>query len=345
MASISASDFPDRLGRDVRLHAGLEDERPWALPELEAGARAVGVALLLAQVHVDAADELPAEDHVHHEQRVIVGRAARQADVAHAQLRLRGAGAVHGDDAAGRRRRGVERSDVDQIRVDALRAGPVAEGPGDERGEAIVRRIADGNHCRVLRRVHPAVKSGDVGDRQGAQRFLGADRQVPVGVLGIEQLGEDAVGDGRRQIAELDEPAEPELAHSIEVAWIQARGPHHRGEQLQCPRGVLFERRQLEQRRVGADLGIEMRADAAERLVHRERVEIAAAFVQQIAGDGGEARLMPGILRRADRHQHETGDERHFVVLDGADAQAVVQRAPPHFRKVEAERRPGLRQP
>ena len=105
-----------------------------------------------------------------------------------------------------------------------LRAGPVAEGPRDERGEAIVRRIADGNHRRVLRRVHAAVKRGDVGDRQRAQRFLGADRQVPVGVLGIEQLGEDAVGDGRRQIAELDEPVEPQLAHAIEVALDPGAG-------------------------------------------------------------------------------------------------------------------------
>jgi hypothetical protein len=40
----------------------------------------------------------------------------------------------------------------------------------------------------------------------------------------------------------------------------------------------------------GADLGVEVRADAAEGLVHRERVEIAAAFIEQIAGDGGEAR-------------------------------------------------------
>ena len=122
-------------------------------------------------------------------------------------------------------------------------------------------------------------------------------------------------------------------SRTIEASSSSARG------------GELFERRQLEERRVGADLGIEVRADAAEGLVHRERVEIAAAFIEQIAGDGGEARLMPGILRRADRHQHETGDERYLVVLDGADAQAVGQRAPPDFGKVETERRTGLRQP
>ena len=75
--------------------------------------------------------------------------------------------------------------------------------------------------------------------------------------------------------------------------------------------------------------------------MHGERVEIAAAFVEQIAGDGGEARLMPGILRRADRHQHETGDERHLVMFDGADAQAVGQRAPPHFGKVKLSGGPG----
>src|SRR5215207_3633824 len=140
------------------------------------------------------------------------------------------------------------------------------------------------------------MKADDVVDRERTQRALRADRQVSVRVLGIEQLREDAVGDGRRQIAELDEPIEPQLAHPIEIALIQERYPDHRGEQVERSRGVLFERRQLEERRVGADLGIEMRTYPAEGFVHRERVEIAAALVEQIAGDGGKAGLMLGIL-------------------------------------------------
>ena len=65
--------------------------------------------------------------------------------------------------------------------------------------------------------------------------------------------------------------------------------------------GRTFERGQADQRGVGADLGVELRAEPPERLVQLERVEIAAAFVEQIAGDGGEARTVRGIVDGARR--------------------------------------------
>ena len=71
--------------------------------------RAVGVAVLLAQVHVDAAREQAAERHVHHLHRAEVGRRARGANRGHPHLRLRRTGLVHDDDARGRRRRRGER--------------------------------------------------------------------------------------------------------------------------------------------------------------------------------------------------------------------------------------------
>jgi hypothetical protein len=37
-------------------------------------------------------------------------------------------------------------------------------------------------------------------------------------------------------------------------------------------------------------------ADAAERFVHGQRVEVAAALIQQIAGDGGQPRMVRRIL-------------------------------------------------
>ena len=52
---------------------------------------AVGVALVLAEVQVDPAGELAAQDRVHHRQREVVGRAPRDADLADRQDRLRGA--------------------------------------------------------------------------------------------------------------------------------------------------------------------------------------------------------------------------------------------------------------
>ena len=113
-------------------------------------------------------------------------------------------------------------------------------------------------------------------------------------MIAIEILREQPVSDRRGQVAKLHQAIEAQLADPVEVALIQARACHHRRQELERARRILLQRGELQQRRVGADLGVQMRPDPAERFVHGERVEVAAALVQQIAGDGGE----PGLVRR-----------------------------------------------
>ena len=76
-------------------HAGLQHKRSQAATQIEAGAHAVGIALVLTEIHVHAAHELAAENHVQQDQRVVVGRVAGGADVTDAQLGLRRAGSRH----------------------------------------------------------------------------------------------------------------------------------------------------------------------------------------------------------------------------------------------------------
>ena len=64
--------------------------------------RAVGVAVLFAQIHVDAAGEHAAENRVHDAHRHVIGAVARHAERCDAQLRLRRARAI--DDDQPRRR-------------------------------------------------------------------------------------------------------------------------------------------------------------------------------------------------------------------------------------------------
>ena len=78
----------------------LGDERPAVATEAELGARAVGVAVLLAQIEVQAADELPAEERVGHQAREVVLRLARRARHPEAHLGLRGAWAIDDHHAA-----------------------------------------------------------------------------------------------------------------------------------------------------------------------------------------------------------------------------------------------------
>ncbi len=87
--------FAHGVRRHVGPHARLQHERSEPPAKVEPGAHAVGVALVLAQVEVDAAHELAAEDRVEHEQRGIVGRRARGAHASDPQLGLRGARARH----------------------------------------------------------------------------------------------------------------------------------------------------------------------------------------------------------------------------------------------------------
>ena len=64
---------------------------PGPLPKREARVDAVAVALFLADVGVQPRLELPAEDRVHHLQRVVVRRVARRTGIADGERRLRGA--------------------------------------------------------------------------------------------------------------------------------------------------------------------------------------------------------------------------------------------------------------
>ena len=117
---------------------------PGAAPELEAGARAVGVALLLAQVHVDAADELPAEDHVQHEQRVVVRRrcAARRRARSAAPTAPRPAGSRQPGDRSPAARCAAA-NPTPSTSLGPVGRLPLAERVVDQRGELLVRPIAD----------------------------------------------------------------------------------------------------------------------------------------------------------------------------------------------------------
>ena len=81
-ASADAGDladrFADRTAVPLVWTLDLQHERARQPAELERRARAVGEALVLAQVQVDAADELAAENRVGDDQRVVVGRVARR---------------------------------------------------------------------------------------------------------------------------------------------------------------------------------------------------------------------------------------------------------------------------
>src|SRR6478672_6393244 len=80
-------DLTHRRTSDLALHRRLDGERPRGPTPLDCGERAVGVAVRLAEVEVDARGEETAEDSVHHRHGEIVGVTPWKADMAYAHLR------------------------------------------------------------------------------------------------------------------------------------------------------------------------------------------------------------------------------------------------------------------
>ena len=149
---------------------------PGAAPELEGRAGAVGVALVLAQVHVDPADELPAEDHVEHERRMIVGRRRAATRRVRSAARTARPRSMHEREPARRRRGGGERRGIRRS-VDAGRAPRHSKRPVRGVRQRLVRRVADGDQRRPLRAER--ARGGNRGCRE--RSAPAATPSVPIG--------------------------------------------------------------------------------------------------------------------------------------------------------------------
>ena len=149
-------------------------------------------------------------------------------------------------------------------------------------------------------RYKPRVKHLDRVDGELPQRLFGAERHVRVRMRAVHHLHEGAIGNRGRHVANLHEPGQPELADAIEVGDVQPRANHAIGEQRQRLRREFRKRRHREHRRVGGDVGFEVRADAGERGVHVDRRQVAGPFVHHVAGDGGKPFEPLEIGSRAD---------------------------------------------
>ena len=95
------------------------------------------------------------------------------------------------------------------------------------------------------------------------------------------------------------------------------------GEQLEALSGEPAERRQADERRVGADVGVELRADAGDLLVHLDGGPRARALVEHVGGDRRQAFLAGRIVGGAAPDDQEEPDQRHAVVAHAPHPQAV----------------------
>ena len=113
----------------------------------------------------------------------------------------------------------------------------------------------------------------------------------------IEKLREGTIGERRRHVPNLHQPVEPEVSNAFEVRGFEPRPLNHVREQCKAARGEPFQHAQSEHACVRPDLGVDLAADAAERFVQTERIEIAATLIEQVSRDRRKTGPVRGIGR------------------------------------------------
>ena len=181
----------------VGLHAGRGQERTGRQPHVERGARAVAVAILLAQVLVEARRERSAEDRVQHfERRVVRGR-ARHADPADADLRLRRFGLVDDVDLARLElRRGRHFGDERRHALGLPRRRTLLEHRHHRRG----RDVADDQQRRVVGTVVRAIERLQIGNGERFDRRRQSVRRRAVAMRRPEHDARERELNQRRRI-------------------------------------------------------------------------------------------------------------------------------------------------
>ena len=149
------------------------------------------------------------------------------------------------------------------------------------------------------------------------------DRGVPVWIIGVDQFQKRAIADRGRRIAHLFQTVQPQLADPFEIRLSQRRPNDNVADECERPFGHPTQCGDADRGRIGANVGVELRAEPRQRLVHFNRRPRIAAFVEHVRGDRGKTVLADRVGRGAAGDQQHIGNQRNLGVLDGPHAQAV----------------------
>ena len=329
-----------RLRRLVGLHAGGGEERSRTKAHVEPRARAVRVAVHLAQVVVQPGCERPAEDCVHHDDREVVGRRARDADRSDPDLRLRRARLVHQIDLAlGRRFLGRQ----------LFRGGAAGRLPRskrlleqrDERGRA---EIADGQQRRAVRAERRCVEAAEIVAGERLDRLGGAHlRRAVAMALAVEDAREGDRGDRRRIVAPLQQAREPLLALPLELVFRERRAQRHVGHDRQRVGKPRHWHVQADGGCVDSARRAEIGAEEIDGVGDLERRSRARALLEHRGREARDAVLPGWIVRGAAEDDEVHLRDRNFVILDDPHRQAVGQLLLLNRWQTQRRRRAGLR--
>ncbi len=325
------------LLRLVRLHRGVAEEGPGPAGVPEEGPRPVGPVLVLAQVHVDARDELPAEDGVHHLLRDLLRVGPRRRGVPAQDRGLERPGAVVDvDDVLGP---GLDRGHV--LLRDAA-ARPAREGRLELRPDLGEGRVADHDERRVAG-LEPGgvpahdVVAGELLDRGAVAR---AGQGQRVGVAGpVDEARQHPQRHPERLRPLLLDRGELLLLQPVELGLREGRVQHHVREEGERGVEVRLERGERDRGRVEVGPGAELRAQPLQLVADLEGGARLRALVHHVAGEARGARRRELVRGVAGVDQQAHPDDRHLVAL-GHDELRGRSAASPAGRRAGAPRAP-----
>jgi hypothetical protein len=183
----------------------------------------------LAEVQVQAARELPAEDGVHHEQRLEIGRPPRGPGQRQGHVRLRRVRTVDEDDARSRELRRLRRRDLR-----AILARPIAERLLELLEQGALLDIPRDRNDQVVGAQVGAVEIGQIVGRNRLQRRLVPERGQAVRVaLGIQVREERPAELRAGRVGLLRHPGQAFAPLDLELAFRERGVLPHVGEHLE----------------------------------------------------------------------------------------------------------------
>ena len=320
---LELGDGVDHRGHgDFGVDRGAGRERAGPTTHVEAGAGAVGVALLLAQPHVEPGVEQTAEDGRHDRHGVEVGDLSRQTAMTDADLGLDGARAVDDTDDPAPTGGAV---DDDRAAIGAGRSrGPVREQAGRD-GQGVQAPKVAPDHERGPRRIErPVVGSPEHVGFETGDRLGGPARGTVIRrVRGVDRRDVDLVGTAAWVRLGLEQVVQPLVAQPLDLIGRERRPKQDLGQQLQGRLEPGGRHVDAHARRVPAGLGMERGAKPLGRFGQSDRVVIGRALGHGPGGQHGDAALIRRLVDRADGQDHRCADQRPTGQVDDEDGQAV----------------------
>jgi len=266
--------------------------------KVETGTSAVGVALLLAEFHVQPRVEQPTENRPHDGQGVEIGDTPRCPDVADPDLGLDGTRPVDDPD----------KSFADGAGVDDRAGGsgarscvPAAKQPLRDRGDIDPGEVPADDEGGPGRIEPTLVRGAEPARRQRGHCFARSAGRPMVGRRRlVDRLGEGLIGTAARVGPCLEQVVESLVPEPLDFRWREGRVEDDLGEERERRLQASCRDVDADAHRVPAGLGVERRAEPLARLDEGDRVVLFGPFGQRPGsedrGTGVGRRLVGGAV-------------------------------------------------